>query len=127
MNKLLVSLTEIRPRLFIGKLALAAILVLSLIGYVNAQATDTTPPDMVDFSFTPSTIDTTDSAQTVTVTVRATDSDRGVKSIYMSFLSPTGDPPYLIGIGMNSQHLISVSSPHLLYQLNSKRFVIFHL
>jgi hypothetical protein len=113
MNKLLVSLIEIRPLLFTGNLALVAILAF-LIGQVSAQTTDTTPPDIVELSFTPSTIDITDNAQTVTVTVRATDAGDGVKSIPVYFRSPIGF--HAPSIFMSSQNLISGNSNDGVYR-----------
>ena len=98
-------LTLESSQLIISKLAMAAILVLSVMGNVNAQGNDVTPPEISDFSFTPSIIDTTSSSQTVTVTIRATDSGRGVTNISVRFRSITGNQFFSVFI--NSQHRIS--------------------
>jgi hypothetical protein len=47
----------------------------------NAATSDTTPPSLKEFSFTPTTIDTTLSSQTVTVTARVTDDLSGFSSV----------------------------------------------
>lgn len=78
-------------RCFFGKLTLALILVLSLFGYTSAQGSNSTPLDVSNLSFTPSTIDTTDSSQTVSVTVRATDVVNDVNRVIVRFRSLTGN------------------------------------
>ncbi len=70
--------------------ALTAILILSAITQVSAQASDPASLDIKEFSFTPSTIDTTNRSATVTVTIRVTDSERDVTSIQVNFISPGG-------------------------------------
>ncbi|HKZ79572.1 MAG TPA: hypothetical protein VJ124_14950 [Pyrinomonadaceae bacterium] len=51
---------------------------------------DTTPPTLVSFSFTPSAIDTTAAQQPVTVTMRVTDDLAGAFPALLSFVSPSG-------------------------------------
>lgn len=72
---------------FTCKLTLAVILVLAVIAHLNAQTNDSTAPEISDFSFTPSNIDTSNNFQTVTVTIRATDAGRGVSQITVLFQS----------------------------------------
>lgn len=55
-----------------------------------AQGSDTTPPTLVEFAFTPESIDITDEPQAVTVTGWATDDPSGVNSLQVGFRSPTG-------------------------------------
>ncbi len=82
--------TERRTQLFIGKLTLAVIVILSAITQVSAQVETTTAIDIKEFSFTPSTVDVTNSSQAVTVTVRATDSEKDILAIGVVF-SLTGN------------------------------------
>src|SRR5262245_15146503 len=51
---------------------------------------DTAPPQLVTFSFSPTAIDVTAGSQTVTVTARVTDNLSGTSSVFMSFRSPSG-------------------------------------
>jgi len=113
MKNPLFVFTEIRNQQFIGKLTLAVILLLSVIGHVSAQGSDVTPPEISNFSFTPSTIDTTNSSQTVTVTIRATDAERGVSSVSVRFRSLTGN--HFVNVFMDSRHLISGDSKDGVY------------
>jgi len=103
MKNILFLFTEIRTQLFIGKLTLAAILVLSVIAQVSAQG-NSAPIDIREFSFTPSTIDTTSSSQTVTVTIRVTSAERDVERIVVPFQSVDYRYSYAI---LTSQHRIS--------------------
>ena len=52
-------------------------------------ACDTTPPALTDFSFTPSSIDTTTAAQNVTCNMTVTDDLAGVTAATCTFLSPS--------------------------------------
>ncbi len=112
--KNLTLFTQIRTHLFIGKLTLAAILVLSVISQVSAQARDTTPPEISEFSFSPSVIDTTDSAQTVTVTIRITDPESEVSGASVFFKEPTRN--YSIPVILRKEHLISGNSNDGVYR-----------
>ncbi len=101
-------------RCFFGKLTLALILVLSLFGYTSAQGTNSTPLDISDLSFNPSTIDTTDSSQTVTVTVRATDVVSDVTRVIVRFRSLTGNQ--FVFAALSSQNRISGDGRDGIYQ-----------
>jgi predicted RecA/RadA family phage recombinase len=57
---------------------------------VAAAQGDTTPPELVSFSFAPSAIDTTGSDQTVNLTLRITDALAGVSHGCFTFFSPSG-------------------------------------
>ena len=105
MKKLFLSLTEVRTQLFIGKLTLALILVLSVVGHASARGTNSIPLDVSNLSFTPTTIDTTDSSQIVTVTIRAANTVTDVKSIFVRFRSQTGNQ--FVYTSMDSQNRIS--------------------
>ena len=52
--------------------------------------TDTTPPQLVSFTFSPASIDTTTGAQSVAITARVTDDISGVAVFCASFRSPSG-------------------------------------
>lgn len=99
------SLSLKSSQLFISQLASTVILVLLVINNINAQGGDVTPPEISDFSFTPSTIDTSGSSQTVTVTIRATDSGRGVTGVSVRFRSATGNQ--FLSVFINSQNRVS--------------------
>ncbi|HEX9928219.1 MAG TPA: carboxypeptidase-like regulatory domain-containing protein [Pyrinomonadaceae bacterium] len=62
---------------------------------------DTTPPEIADFSFTPSAIHTANGSQDVTVTVRVTDAKAGVRasSVSVGFAIPNQD--FVYGVSMN--------------------------
>jgi uncharacterized delta-60 repeat protein len=62
------------------------------------------PIDISNFSFTPSTIDVTNSSQAVTVTLRVTDTERDVSSITVTFISPGNQYVYA---NLSSQNRIS--------------------
>ncbi len=98
--------TDIRIQPFIGKLALTAIIVLSAIAQVSAQGNNPAALDVKEFSFTPSTVDTTSSSATVTVTIRVTDTERDVTSIFVQFTSPTGSTQS-VSVNLNSENRIS--------------------
>jgi hypothetical protein len=51
---------------------------------------DTTPPQLVEFEFTPQTIEVSTKAQIVAVRARATDDASGLASICVRFRSPSG-------------------------------------
>jgi hypothetical protein len=74
--------------------ALIVGLFASLIGgglpTLYAQTEDVTPPHLVNFSFSPTSVDVANGAQTVTVTVRITDELSGFGSGSVSFVSPSG-------------------------------------
>jgi len=105
MKNILFLFREIRIRPFIGKLTLAAMLVLSVIAHVSAQSGNPAAIDIKEFSFTPSIIDTTNSSQTVTITVRVTDTERNVTGVSVSFRSPIGNQ--YVGVGLLNVDRIS--------------------
>ena len=74
-----------------------------MIAQVSAQA-NTTAIDITEFSFTPSTVDVSNSSQTVTVTIRVTDTERDVSDITVSFRSPRG---HRFNVDLSSQDRIS--------------------
>lgn len=66
---------------------------------------DVTAPEVTDLSFNSSTIDTTNSSQTVSVSVRAADAFSGVRKVNVYFYLPSND--YLVGTELNNQQLVS--------------------
>jgi len=69
----------------LGCLILAAVLALE----PARAACDTTPPDLIDFSFSPTAINTTAGGQTVLCTMTVTDDLSGTALASCTFLSPT--------------------------------------
>jgi Tol biopolymer transport system component len=63
------------------------------------------PIDISDFSFTPSTIDVTNSSQAVTVTLRVTDTERDVGRITVDCRSLTGNQ--YVSVNLNGTNRIS--------------------
>jgi hypothetical protein len=57
---------------------------------VYAQLSDTTPPTLVSFSFSPTSVDVTAGPQSVTFTLGVTDDLSGVASAYIKLMSPSG-------------------------------------
>ena len=105
MKKLSFLLSSICTQLFIGKLILVAIAVLSLQSQISAQSTDILPPEIRDFSFTSSIIDTTNSAQNIAVNVHVLDNDKGVSLIAVRFRSASGNQ--FVNAFINAQQRIS--------------------
>lgn len=67
-----------------------AFLLIALPIDLYAQVEDTTPPVLVDFSFSPTTVDVATGAVTVTATSRVTDDISGLSDIIVHFESPSG-------------------------------------
>ena len=84
---------------FIGKLTFTAILAVSGVAVASAQGSGwpTTSINITDFSFTPSTTDTTNGSQTITVTVRVTDTERDFWQMNVYFRSPQTHTNYGFG------------------------------
>jgi hypothetical protein len=56
---------------------------------VNAQIDDTTPPELVNLQFSPTSIDVSEADQNVTVTIAATDDLVGISYLEVQFISPS--------------------------------------
>lgn len=69
--------------------AFAIVFVVPLSGLAQGQF-DTTPPKLDGFSFSPTTVDVTNGAQTVTVEFVVSDDLSGASNIQASFRSPSG-------------------------------------
>jgi len=69
---------------------LATIMAVAFAGTVFGQ-TDTTPPELIAFDFTATSVDVTGGPATVTLTFTATDDLSGFGRISVSFLSPSGE------------------------------------
>ena len=63
---------------------------LALAAGAQAQISDTTPPHLVSASFSPTSVNVTSAAQTVIVTVTATDDLSGMTNAQARFTSPSG-------------------------------------
>ena len=61
------------------RVAAAVVLTVSITPAASAQ--DTTPPELLDFGFSPSTVDVTSASQDVTFTLHATDDIAGVSFV----------------------------------------------
>ncbi len=66
---------------------------------LNAQVEDTTPPELVEFSFTPTTVDVSSAPQMVACILRITDDLSGFKYGIWRFTSPSGEYHTLPSIG----------------------------
>src|SRR5205085_1727137 len=75
---------------------------------------DTTGPDVVDFTFSPTTMDTSSGSQKVTVTIHATDDLAGVNNMGGTFYAP-GDIQHY-GFQTNTPDLISGTATDGVYQ-----------
>jgi hypothetical protein len=62
---------------------------------------DTTPPELTYFSFTPDSVDVTDSSAVVNVTLGAVDDLSGLNYVQVDFYSPSGDQYANANIGFN--------------------------
>jgi hypothetical protein len=73
-------------------MVLVALMILYLLPLtiVLAQEVDTTPPQLVDFSLSPTSIDVSASPQTITATLRVTDNLSGTVNVQVQFRSPSG-------------------------------------
>lgn len=117
MTKLYHSLLEIRTQTLTSRLTLILIFILATIIQANAQGTAPNPIEISNLNFSPAVIDTTDSAQNVSVNVRITDSLTTVKNIAVRFRSLTGNQ--FVTIAMTAQQLISGDSRDGIYQGNA--------
>ena len=82
----------------IFEVILLAVPVIAAPANLSAQS-DTTPPQLVSFSFTPTSVDVSGGAQDVTITVQVTDDLSGFGSGSLEFLSPTGQHALSVGFG----------------------------
>ena len=71
-----------------GLLLVAVFALVAVPAYAYAQA-DTSPPSLVDFSFSPVTVDTSGAPATITVTIHLTDDISGVNAGFLNFTSPS--------------------------------------
>lgn len=94
--------------------SLVAAAVLALAGVAQAQTSDTTPPALIDLSFSPTSIDTTESAQPLTVSLRLADSPAGVQRACVDFRSPSGQ--FQGACLLDPDHLIAGDETDGLYQ-----------
>lgn len=114
MKNLYPLFAQIRTQLLIGKLILILIAGFLATTQTNAQNNGTNPLDVSDLSFTPSIIDTSANPETVTVTIRVTDTITDVTKISVNFRSSTGNQ--FVSVPMNSQNIISGDTRDGVYQ-----------
>ncbi|NEL61284.1 hypothetical protein G3V73_23795, partial [Escherichia coli] len=107
-------LPETRAHFFTGKLLAAFFLILLSIAQAKAQTNTASQLDVSNFSFTPTVIDTSNSSQAVSVTVRVTDVITDVSSVSVRFRS-AADNQFLT-INMNAQNRISGDSRDGVYR-----------
>lgn len=80
---------------------------------------DVTPPVLVDFSFTPTTVDVTGGPANVTFTLHITDSPSGFQYGYVTLMSPSGNqaisngfgPPPLSGTTIDGVYQVTITVP----------------
>ena len=68
----------------------------------QAQFSDITPPELVEFSFAPNSIDLSGGPQDVTVTLRVTDDLSGTSFVTLNFQSPSGQQVVRVNAGRTS-------------------------
>ena len=78
---------------------------------------DLAPPELVEFSFNPTSIDVSAGAQTLTLNLRITDALSGFEFGNFLFLSPSGQQ--VISGGYNAPHRVSGDSLDGLYQASA--------
>lgn len=117
MNRFTFSPTIKQIQLSIGRLVFAVVLALCVIAHVKAQGNETTSIDISNFSLTPSVIDTTNSSQVVTATLRAASPNAGISNISLRFRSNTGNQ--FLSVSIKSQHLISGNSNDGFYKVEA--------
>lgn len=112
MKRPFFGLGAITIRSFIGAAAVFAVLFLVSANNADAQS-DTAPPQLVNFDFSPRTINTSYS-QAVTVTLRVTDNLSGFQSGGGTFKHSLG--PYTAAFSFNSINRISGDARDGVYQ-----------
>jgi tRNA threonylcarbamoyladenosine modification (KEOPS) complex Pcc1 subunit len=117
MKKLYSSLSAIRTQLTNGKLTLALFLLLSATGQASAQTATANPLDVSNLGFTPAVIDTSNGAQTVSVSIRVTNVITDVTSVAVRFRSATGNQ--FVSVNMNSQNRISGDGRDGVYRMEA--------
>src|SRR5260370_465760 len=66
------------------------LLLLAVIAALPALASDTQPPVLTSFTFSPTSVNTTTSSATVNLTAQVTDDLSGTNDVYLYFVSPSG-------------------------------------
>ncbi len=77
-------------KVLLGVVISAAFLLLPVGVLTESEMDDTTPPELVEFSFDPTEVDVTAGPAEVAVTARLTDDLSGVEGVYFSFDGPSG-------------------------------------
>ena len=102
---------------FMFLLPLLACLLTIAPATVNA-AEDLTPPELIEFSYTPDSIDTSTGPATVTFTMRITDDISGYDSGYIVIYSPSGGQS-VFGFA-NASNRISGDAMDGIYEVNAQ-------
>ena len=76
--------------------------VFTLIVSAYGSASDTQPPVLTSFTFSPTAVDTTTTSASVTVTAQVTDNLSGVSGVSLQFLSPSGNQEQQCGLNLVS-------------------------
>lgn len=90
METLFSSPAKTNIKLFTATAVLIVNFILSFSVNLFAQQSDTTAPNIIEFSFTPLIIDTTNGSQSVMVTIRAADAGNGVSGLSVFFAASEG-------------------------------------
>ena len=83
-------------------LFLLLLAVIAALPALPALASDTQPPVLTSFTFTPMAVNTTTSSATITLTAQATDDLSGVSSLDPALTSPSGNNTYGCGMSLIS-------------------------
>src|SRR5258708_3692076 len=78
------------------------LLLFPAIAALPALASDTQPPVLTSFTFSPMSVNTTTSSANVTVTEQATDNLSGIQYMDLQFVSPSGTQQADCGLGLIS-------------------------
>src|ERR687884_601183 len=85
-----------------------------LIQKADTQTQDISPPQLIEFSFSPTSIDVSAGSQSVTASFRLTDALSGVSFACVNFRSPSGQQGR--GVCVGSGNLISGDAHDGVYQ-----------
>jgi hypothetical protein len=76
---------------FVKRPLFVVLAICLLFSLPSGQVEDITPPELVDFDFSPAAIDVSTGAQSINVIVKATDDLSGIVSSRVEFKSPSGE------------------------------------
>ncbi len=108
---------SVRSRRIIGSIAIVIALGISGITLTaQAQVSDSEPPQLMNFNFTPSAIDVSTGSQSVNVSLDVTDNLSGTRGVIIYFQSPSGQTvrtvmPLVIGTSLDGTYEGPVTFP----------------